>query len=81
MGNHQAGERTLSLHACRIEHRRDDLAYSEQYLIRCRCHSSSWIIWRPGDPPFVCPSTMDGVDPYPDGVAPGLPAGASSLSR
>lgn len=57
-------ERTLALHACRIEHRVDDLALPgvEQYLIRCRCHSSSWQIWQPGDPDFVCPSTQGGPD-------------------
>lgn len=69
-------DRTLSLHACRIEHRIDDLAVGgrEQYLIRCRCHSSSWTIWQPGDPPFTCPSTDPDVSPYPDDrTTPGLP--------
>jgi hypothetical protein len=65
-------ERTLALHACRIEHRIDDLAFGEQYLIRCRCHSSSWQVWQPGDPPFVCPSTLGGPDRLDD-VREGLP--------
>jgi hypothetical protein len=67
-------ETTLPLHSCRFEHRPDELAAPgvEQYLIRCRCHSSSWQIWRPGDPPFVCPSTLGGLDKLDD-VRPGLP--------
>jgi len=70
-------ERTLQLHACRIEHRVDDLAYTEQYLIRCRCHSSSWTVWRPGDPAFVCPSVEGGPDRLAD-VVDGLPRAGSA---
>lgn len=71
-------ERTLTLHACRIEHRVDDLAYTEQYLIRCRCHSSSWQVWRPGDPEFVCPSTLGGPDRAD--AMPGLPRAGLATS-
>lgn len=72
-------DRTLAMHSCRFEHRPDDLAAPgiEQYLIRCRCHSSSWAIWRPGDPEFVCPSVTGGPDR--SDAFPGLPRAGQPL--
>jgi len=62
---------SLGLHACQLERQRDVTAYSEQYLIRCRCHADSWQTWRPGDAPYACPVT--GAREAPD--APARPPG------
>lgn len=43
------------LHECQIEKEFDDFAWVEQYRIRCKCHMVAWLIWRPGDPTFICP--------------------------
>lgn len=43
------------LHECVIEKRKDEFAFKEQYLVRCRCHADHFVVWRPTDPPYVCP--------------------------
>jgi hypothetical protein len=47
----------VGMHPCQIEFEKDPHAHGEQYLIRCRCHATSWQIWQPGDPAYVCPVT------------------------
>jgi len=46
-------------HECITEKDLDVFAYTEQYLVRCRCHMNMWKTWRPGEAPVFCP---DGTD-------------------
>lgn len=54
-----SGSGVVMMHECQIEKEFDDYAWVEQYRIRCKCHSAAWMIWRPGDPAFVCPTEAD----------------------
>lgn len=42
-------------HECIIRVDLDQFAYTDQYLVQCRCHMDSYRTWRPGDRPIVCP--------------------------
>lgn len=45
------------LHECIIEKKEDEMAWVEQYRVHCKCHMGDrWLIWRPGDPEFICPA-------------------------
>jgi hypothetical protein len=43
------------VHECIVETRRDDLAHTELYLARCRCHESSWHVLTADELPYSCP--------------------------
>jgi hypothetical protein len=53
----------VTVHACQMEAQRDVMAFREQYLVRCRCHSDSWNVWQPGDEPKSCSAGTVYPDP------------------
>lgn len=55
-------------HECIVRVDRDGFAYTEQYLVQCRCHMDSYKTWRLGDTPIACPVSGDSLT---DGIAKG----------
>lgn len=45
------------MHECIVRTDLDEFAYTEQYLVQCRCHMNAYKKWRPGDTPIACPES------------------------